>query len=83
MTGVQTCALPILNEQSVYIDAQGRVSPCCWLGSRQKEFITDFEEIKNSWSSLQPNITCLNSCGTKDIGTNFTNQWQKNIELSQ
>lgn len=70
-----------LKEQSVYIDAQGRMSPCCWLGSRQKDFVTDFEEVKNSWAGLQPNITCLNVCGTTDSGTSFTNQWQREVQL--
>lgn len=71
-----------LNEQSAYIDAQGRMSPCCWLGSRQKDFVTDFNEIQNSWNSLQPNIVCLDVCGTADSSTSFTNQWQRNTELT-
>lgn len=70
-----------LNEQSVYIDAQGNLSPCCWLGSRQKDFVTDFNDIQNSWTSMQPNITCLDTCGTQDISTSFSNQWQKEVEL--
>jgi len=71
-----------LNEQSIYIDAQGRVSPCCWLGSRQQDFVTDFDSIQDSWNSLQPNITCLDICGSAELGTSFTNQWQRNIELT-
>jgi len=71
-----------LNEQSAYIDAQGRLGPCCWLGSRQKDFVTDFGEIQSSWNSLQPNIVCLDVCGTADSNTSFTNQWQRNTELS-
>jgi hypothetical protein len=71
-----------LNEQSTYIDAQGRESPCCWLGSRQKDFVTDFEQVKNSWTSVQPNIVCLDTCGTSNVGTSFSNQWQREIELS-
>lgn len=70
-----------LNEQSAYIDAQGRMSPCCWLGSRQKDFVTDFEEIKKSWTSTHPNIVCLNTCSSQDTGTSFTNQWQREIQL--
>jgi len=69
----------VLNEQSVYIDAQGRVSPCCWLGSRQQNFVTDFEEIKNSWVSTQPNTICMDACGTKNIETNFSSQWRREI----
>lgn len=71
-----------LDEQSLYIDAQGRSSPCCWLGSRQQDFITDFDAVQSSWNSLQPNIVCMDVCGTADSGTNFTNQWQRNIELT-
>ena len=70
-----------LNEQSAYIDAQGNLSPCCWLGSRQQHFVTDFEEVKNSWTSLQPNIVCLDTCGTKDGGSSFINQWQREVQL--
>ena len=28
----------VLNEKSAYIDAQGRISPCCWLGFYPKTF---------------------------------------------
>ena len=70
-----------LNEQSTYIDSQGNLSPCCWLGARQENFISDFEEIQNSWSSIQPNLICLNTCGTQDSNTNFNNQWQREVEL--
>lgn len=70
-----------LKEQSVYIDAQGRVSPCCWLGSRQKDFVTNFDEVQQSWSSLQPNITCIDTCATASGGTSFSNQWQREIAL--
>lgn len=70
-----------LNEQSVYIDAQGNLSPCCWLGSRLKDFVTDFDKIQNSWSSGQPNNVCLKTCGSHNVGTNFTNQWRREIQL--
>lgn len=70
-----------LNEQSIYIDAAGRVSPCCWLGSRQKDFVTDFAEIQSSWTGLQPNLICADACGTQDQTTNFSNQWRREIAL--
>ncbi len=70
-----------LNEQSTFIDAQGRMSPCCWLGNRQQDFITDFEQVRQSWTSLQPNITCLDACGTTDGASSFTNQWQRTTQL--
>lgn len=70
-----------LREQSVYIDAQGRLSPCCWLGARQRDFVEDFDEIKNSWVSLQPNAVCLDTCGTTNGNTSFSNQWQREVQL--
>jgi MoaA/NifB/PqqE/SkfB family radical SAM enzyme len=70
-----------LKEQSIYIDAQGRVSPCCWLGSRQQDFIKDFDEIKNSWNSLSPNIVCADTCGTTNSNTRFNQQWQREVQF--
>ena len=70
-----------LNEQSAYIDAQGNFSPCCWLGARQQNFVTDFNEVQSSWSGIQPNIVCLDTCGTTDVETSFSNQWQREVQL--
>jgi MoaA/NifB/PqqE/SkfB family radical SAM enzyme len=71
-----------LTEQSTYIDAQGRESPCCWLGSRQRDFVSDFESVRASWNSLQPNIVCLDTCGTTTESTRFIDQWQRETELT-
>lgn len=71
-----------LKEQSTYIDAQGRESPCCWLGSRQQDFVSDFESVQTSWNSVQPNIVCLDTCGTTAGSTRFTDQWQRETELT-
>lgn len=71
----------VLKEQSLYIDAQGRASPCCWLGATQKDFVTDFDMIQNSWHSTTPNTVCVATCGTSVTGTVFTNQWQREVEL--
>jgi sulfatase maturation enzyme AslB (radical SAM superfamily) len=70
-----------LNEQSAYIDAKGNLSPCCWLGARQQDFVTDFEEIKKSWTNITPNRVCLNTCSSTDTGTSFSNQWQRETQL--
>jgi hypothetical protein len=70
-----------LKEQSAFIDAQGRMSPCCWLGSRQQNFITDFEMVQNSWASLQPVTTCIDTCGTVGGSSSFENQWQRETPL--
>jgi len=63
-----------LNEQSVYMDSQGRVSPCCWLGSRQQDF--NFNDVA---TALNP--VCRATCSTDSEKTAFTAQWQKNIQL--
>lgn len=70
-----------LQEKSVYIDAQGRMSPCCWLGNRQQNFVTDFDIVQKSWFSDSPDQTCLSTCSVVDSGTSFTNQWQREIQL--
>lgn len=65
-----------LNEQSVYIDAQGRIGPCCWLGSRQKDFVTDVDAIPTQ------DPVCWSACGQTDQGTRFDQQWQRETELT-
>ena len=70
-----------LREHSMYIDAQGRSSPCCWLGSRQQDFVTDFEQVQRSWATDQVNPVCASTCGRVGGATNFSNQWQKEIQL--
>ncbi len=76
-----TISCHALNEKSIYIDAQGRVSPCCWLGSRQNHFIKDFDLVQQSWSSEKPEATCIETCGIKDDKTNFEKQWQIQKQL--
>lgn len=68
-------------EKSSYIDAQGRLSPCCWLGSTQINFIKDFKEVKLSWKSQTPNITCQSACSTNKNKTTFEDQWQREVQL--
>jgi sulfatase maturation enzyme AslB (radical SAM superfamily) len=70
-----------LKEQSLYIDCQGRISPCCWLGSRQQNFETDFDAVQSSWLSTSPNPVCQSACGTYHNVSAFESQWQKNIAL--
>lgn len=70
-----------LAEQSMYIDAQGRTSPCCWLGSRQSNYITDFNEVIASWDTDRPNAVCKSVCSSSLNKTNFSSQWQREIQL--
>jgi len=71
----------VLAEQSAYIDAQGRMSPCCWLGARQLNFVTDFDAVQRTWNSAQPNLVCLDTCGSTNNGTRFSDQWQRETQL--
>ena len=64
-----------LKEQSVYIDAKGNLGPCCWVGARQKDFVTDVDSIP-----IQDPI-CTQTCGTSIQGTHFDHQWQREVEL--
>lgn len=69
-------------EKSMYIDAQGRVSACCWLGSRQSDFVTDdLKTVKLTWKTDNPNLICVNACGTTLGKTAFLDQWQREVEL--
>jgi MoaA/NifB/PqqE/SkfB family radical SAM enzyme len=70
-----------LREQSIYIDATGRISPCCWLGSRQTDFIKDIAQVSETWDTDQPYPTCSINCTKNNGSTNFANQWQKNVQL--
>jgi hypothetical protein len=66
-----------LKESSVYIDAQSRVSPCCWLGSTQTNFVT-LEQVQTTWAT-DPHPTCRATCS--GVNNSFTNQWQREVEL--
>jgi len=77
-TGAIDCH--VLKEQSVYLSAQGTVYPCCWLGHNTEHTIDKFNLITASWNT-NPNATCSATCSTNIHGSNFTNQWQRNIAL--
>jgi len=68
-------------EKSAFIDAQGRMSPCCWLGSTQKDFIKDIKEVKVTWKTDTPNPVCSAVCTSNKNKTNFTDQWQREVQF--
>lgn len=70
-----------LKEQSIYMDAQGRVHPCCWLGARQSNFINNIEEVSVTWATNKPNLTCATTCTAQENITNFESQWRREVEL--
>jgi len=71
-----------LQDRSLYIDAQGRVHPCCWLGSRQRDFDLDFDLVQASWRSAAPNKTCMATCTVTGNSTKFQQQWIREVQLS-
>jgi hypothetical protein len=66
-----------LKDSSIYMDAQARVSPCCWLGSTQTNFVT-LEQVQATWTT-DPHPTCRATCS--GVNNSFTNQWQREVEL--
>ncbi len=71
-----------LNEQSLYIDAQGREFPCCWIGGSDRYQATvNFQQIQQSWNEPNPHQTCRQTCGSANGQSNFTSQWQRNVQL--
>jgi MoaA/NifB/PqqE/SkfB family radical SAM enzyme len=72
----------VLNEKSMYIDAQGRVSPCCWIGSTQNNFVyDDLKTVKLTWKTDTPNLVCVSACSTNKNKTVFQDQWQREVQL--
>jgi hypothetical protein len=68
-----------LRNQEIYVDAQARVSPCCWLGSRQSRFVKDFDAVQASWLTTTPDPVCAATC--QGSHTQFDQQWQREVEL--
>lgn len=66
-----------LKDSSIYVDAQGRISPCCWLGSTQTDFVT-LEQVQATWA-VDPHPTCRATCS--GVNNSFVNQWQREVEL--
>ena len=55
-----------LNHKSVYIDARGRVSPCCYQGFDLPDLpfvdLNEFAELEKSWKTDSCNPVCAQSC---------------------
>ena len=70
-----------LAEKSEYVNARGRKIPCCWLGNSIVDPITDIEEVKITWRTNTPNLTCASVCSTKKTTTAFQDQREGAGEL--
>lgn len=66
-----------LKESSLYIDAQGRQHPCCWLGATQVDFVT-MDQVQESWATT-PHPVCKKTCSS--VKNSFLSQWQREIKL--
>lgn len=80
MQGVIRCHA--MQERSMYIDAQGRVSACCWLGSTQTDFVKDdLKTVKLTWRTDNPHSVCQKTCASDKNKTSFSGQWQREVQL--
>ena len=54
-------------DKSVYIDAQGRIGPCCYQGfdlpGMPFKKLNDFVKLKETWTTKKCNFVCAMSCG--------------------
>lgn len=71
-----------MKENSIYVDASGKAYPCCWQGENeyQPNIVQWFYDLSENWDT-NPHITCKKSCLKNNVGTTFTNQWYRAIEL--
>lgn len=70
-----------LEEKSAYIDSRGRVWPCCWIGSTTNDTVVRLEDLQQNWHTPQAHATCVSTCGVSCQRSNFTAQWQREIEF--
>lgn len=70
-----------LQENSIYIDARGKRSPCCWLGIDRNNLIVDVKQVEPTWATNAPNVVCQKTCSSIENLTNFERQWQREIEF--
>lgn len=62
-----------LREKSIYLDSQGKLSPCCWLGLDAVHKHKSYEV--QGFVPSKDNATCLRTCGIKEK-SNFEKQWE-------
>lgn len=69
-------------ENSVYLNAHGRVYPCCW--QEEAEYKTDvikwINDLSNGWET-NPDPICKKSCAKSESGTVFADQWRLVLDL--
>lgn len=68
-----------LADKGLFLDAQGRFSPCCWLG--EADPTANFDDVQASWSTNTPHKTCKEICSSSNNTSNFASQWQRIVEF--
>lgn len=71
-----------MKENSIFVDASGKVFPCCWQveGNYQPNIVQWFYDLSENWNN-KPDSVCKKSCLKNTTGTTFTNQWYREIEI--
>ena len=71
-----------MKENSIFVDASGKVFPCCWQveGNYQPNIVQWFYDLSENWNN-NPDSVCKKSCLKNNTGTTFTNQWYREIEI--
>ena len=57
--------------KEIYIDARGRIAPCCYQGfdlpRRPFQHLKDFDKLKQTWSTKNCDWVCASTCGKKNF----------------
>jgi MoaA/NifB/PqqE/SkfB family radical SAM enzyme len=71
-----------MKENSIFVDASGKVFPCCWQveGNYQPNIVQWFYDLSENWNN-KPDSVCKKSCLKNTTGTTFTNQWYREVEI--
>ena len=71
-----------MKENSIFVDASGKVFPCCWQveGNYQPNIVQWFYDLSENWNN-NPDSVCKKSCLKNTTGTTFTNQWYREVEI--
>lgn len=71
-----------MKENSIFVDASGKVFPCCWQveGNYQPNIVQWFYDLSENWNN-NPDTVCKKSCLKNNTGTTFTNQWYREVEI--
>ena len=69
-------------EQSIYISADKRLFPCCWLANDNEYPLTKYAEIASTWNTDSCVPKCKKNCGIVEYQTNnFENQFRIEEQL--